>query len=310
MNFRRSDFDVTNRINTTDPVCVKLEAERIYRGLYPHSESPTLDRAFHDMVALYRGYYPGYARCDTEYHDLQHSLEVTLAMARLLDGYERSRGDGPHIDARLFELGVICALYHDIGYIRRANDTKHANGAEYTPIHVSRGGRFLKEYLPRIGMEEFADDAGAILHFTGYETPVSQIRTSRPIFRVVGSLLGSADIIAQMADRCYLEKCRDRLYPEFVAGGITVRRTEAGGEEVIFASAEDLLRKTPGFYRNASKRLDVDLGGAYQYAQSHFGGKNLYMDAVQQNIRFVERAATNPEIPLRRQPPRTCYSDD
>jgi hypothetical protein len=113
-----------------------------------------------------------------------------------------------------------------------------------------------------------------------------------------------------MADRCYLEKCRDRLYPEFVAGGITVRRTEAGGEEVVFASAEDLLRKTPGFFRNATRRLDQDLGGAYQYAQSHFGGKNLYMDAVTQNIRFVEKVADQPEIVLRRQPPSTCAREE
>ena len=304
MNFRRSDFDVTNRINTTDPVCVKLEVVRIFRSLYSRNQAATLNRAFDDMVALYRGHFPGYAKCDTEYHDIQHALEVTLAMARLLDGYERSRGDGPSINERLFQLGVICALYHDIGYIRRANDTRHANGAEYTPIHVSRGGRFLKDYLPRIGMEDYADVAGAVLHFTGYETPVSQIKVPDPIFRLVGSLLGSADIIAQMADRCYLEKCRDRLYPEFVAGGITVRRTEAG-EEVVFASPEDLIRKTPKFFQNASRRLDEDLGGTYHFAQTHFGGANLYMDAVKQNIRFIEKSSAEPQIVLRRQPPVT-----
>ena len=309
MNFRRSDFDVTNRINVTDPVCVKLEIVRIYKSLYAVGEPVAISRAFDDAVALYRGLFPGYSRCDTEYHDLQHALEVTLAMARLLDGYERSRVEGPAIGARLFELGVVCALYHDIGYIRRANDTRHTNGAEYTPIHVSRGGRFLRDYLPKLGMEEFADVAGAILHFTGYETPVSEIRVPDPIYRLVGTLLGSADIIGQMSDRCYLEKCRDRLYPEFVAGGITVRRTEAG-EEVVFASGEDLLRKTPGFYKNASKRLDVDLGGAYQYAQAHFGGPNLYMDAVQQNIRFVEKkTSSGGEIVLRRNPPVTCVRD-
>ena len=38
----------------------------------------------------------------------------------------------------------------------------------------------------------------------------------------LGHLLGTADMIAQMADRCYLEKCRDRLYPEFVLGGVAV----------------------------------------------------------------------------------------
>ena len=305
MNFRRSEFDVTNRINTTDPVCVKLEVMRIYRDLYRRTEAPALARAFDDMVRLYRGEYPGYFKCDTEYHDIQHVNEVTLAMARLLDGYERSRGDGPAIGERNFQLGTICALYHDMGYIRRLNDKKHAKGAEYTTTHVTRGSRFLREYFPAIGMADLADIAAQIIHFTGYERPVASIRVSDPIYRLVGSLLGSADIIAQMADRCYLEKCRDRLYPEFVAGGITRKRTVAG-EVVVFASGEDLLRKTPSFYANASKRLDVDLGGAYQYAQTHFGGQNLYMDAVKQNIRFIERAAESGDVTLRRQPPVTC----
>jgi hypothetical protein len=108
-----------------------------------------------------------------------------------------------------------------------------------------------------------------------------------------------------MADRCYLEKCRDRLYPEFVAGGIARMRTE-DGEVVVFESAEDLLRKTPSFYQNATRRLDVELDGAYRFAQTHFGGTNLYMDAVKQNIRFVEKQVEAAEIVLRRQPPVTC----
>jgi hypothetical protein len=305
MNFRRSDFDVTNRINTTDPVCVKLEVIRLFRSLYARNQAPTLNRAFDDVVRLYRGTFPGYSSCDTEYHDLQHILDVTLAMARLLDGYERSRVESPELGERLYQLGVICALFHDMGYIRRVNDTRHVNGAEYTATHVSRGAKFLREYLPTIGMEDYAEVAGAIVHFTGYEQPVEAIRVPDPIYRLVGSLLGSADIIAQMSDRCYLEKCRDRLYPEFVAGGITRKQTE-GGEVVVFESAEDLLRKTPSFYRNASRRLDVELGGAYQYAAKHFGGTNPYMEALKQNIRFVEKAPEAEEIVLRRHPPSTC----
>ncbi len=72
---------------------------------------------------------------------------------------------------------------------------------------------------------------------------------------------------------------------------------------MLFESAEDLLRKTPSFYQNASHRLDVDLGGAYRFAQSHFGGQNLYMDAVKQNIRFVEKSTEAGDLVLRRQPP-------
>jgi hypothetical protein len=308
MNFRRSDFDVTNRINTTDPVSVKAEIQRIFRTLYSRPHPEILNRAFDDMVRLYRGEYPGYFRCDTAYHDLQHALEVTLAMVRLLDGYERSRADGPAISERLFQLGAICALYHDMGYIRRLNDTKHRTGAEYTTTHVSRGARFLREYLPTIGMEEYADVAGQVIHFTGYERPVATIRVPDPIFKLIGSLLGSADIIAQMSDRCYLEKCRDRLYPEFVAGGIASKK-RGEGEEVLFESGDDLLRKTPMFYANATRRLEQELGGAYAFAQTHFGGSNLYMEAVKQNIRFVERANAGDQIVLRRQPPNTCLGD-
>src|SRR5258706_560812 len=131
MQFRRSDFDVTNRINTTDPVCVKLEVIRIFRTLYARNQAPILNSAFDDVVRLYRGFFPGYTRCDTGYHDLQHILDVTLAMARLLDGYERSRADGPPIGERLFQLGVICALFHDMGYIRGARPrcSRRAPGA-------------------------------------------------------------------------------------------------------------------------------------------------------------------------------------
>jgi hypothetical protein len=305
MNFRRSDFDVTNRINTTDPVCVKLEVARIHKSLY-RVDSPALERAFDDLVRLYFGQYPGFNRCDTQYHDLQHVLDVTLAMARLMDGYQRTRGESPSIEREHFQLGVICALFHDCGYIRRSSDTRHDNGAAYTTTHVSRGGKFLKGYLPEIGLGKYAEVASEVLHFTGYERPVDSIRLDDPMLRLVGSLLGSADIIAQMSDRCYLEKCRDRLYPEFVVGGITHKKT-VQGEVVVFASADDLLRKTPSFYQNATKRLDKDLGGAYKYATAHFGGQNLYMDALRQNIRWVERAAANEagEIPLRRRPPTT-----
>ncbi|QJR14829.1 HD domain-containing protein [Usitatibacter palustris] len=304
MNFRRAEFDVTNRINTTDPVCVRMEVVRIYRSLYSRPQATALASAFDDVSRMYHGEYDGYTACDTEYHDLQHILEVTLAMARLLDGYERSRGDGAAIGERLFQLGVICALFHDVGYIRKRNDKRHKRGAEYTTRHVSRGARFLKGYLPTIGLDEFADVAGSIVHFTGYERPVSTIRVPAPIYKLLGSLLGSADIIAQMSDRCYLEKCRDRLFPEFVAGGITRKQT-GKGEIVVFASAEDLVRKTPAFYQTASRRLDVELGGAYQYAKTHFGGDNLYMDAVKQNIRFAERIGSANELTLRRHPPST-----
>jgi hypothetical protein len=289
VQIRRNDFDVTNRVQTTDPLSVKTELDRLHRLLYPAGSRVGIDHAFNDCIRLYRGEYPGYSACDTDYHDLQHVLEVTLAMARLMDGYERSRHGSPALGVRLFQLGVVLALFHDMGYLRKSRDTKAKTGAQYTKVHVTRGARFLRGYLPLIGMPEFSEVAPELLHFTGYEKNIAEIRIKDPLLRLLGSLLGSADIIAQMSDRCYLEKCRDRLYPEFVDGGIATTKSKEGRETVLYSSGDDLVAKTPAFFESAVKRLELDLGGAHQYAATHFGGFNLYMHAATKNVQFARQ---------------------
>jgi hypothetical protein len=108
-----------------------------------------------------------------------------------------------------------------------------------------------------------------------------------------------------MSDRCYLEKCRDRLYPEFVTGGLAEKKLADGNRELVFASGEDLLRKTPGFYAGATRRLNEDLAGGFTYAEQHFGGQNLYIEAVEKNIRFVDRVKAEGAEVLKRHPPNT-----
>jgi len=302
MQPRRNDFDVTNRIQTTDVDAVHREISRLFRMLYPGAAHVAMDRAFADVAKLYVGQYPGFHACDTSYHNLQHVMEVTLATARLMDGYERSRNGTPAIGVRFFQLGVIVALFHDIGYLRHSTDTTAKNGAEYTLNHVSRGADFLRDYVPQIGLGDCAEEAAELIHFTGFEKRVAEILVQDPVLRMLGSLLGSADIIAQMSDRCYLEKCRDRLYPEFVAGGIAIKKT-AKGEQVIFQSGEDLVNQTPAFFESAVNRLEHDLGGAYNYAATHFGGFNLYMHAATKNVHFAKELGVSGNYSLRRTPP-------
>ena len=301
---RRNEFDVENRINTTDSDAVWSEVCSIYQNLYQKTEPGNIGQAFHDAGLLYRGEYPGYYACDTSYHDIQHVLDVTLAMARLMDGAARAVEPGV-LNERLFGFGVVTALYHDCGYIRHRKDTKHANGAEYTKTHVTRGGRFLEDYLVKLGMGDLAPYAARTLHFTGYEVPVDKIRIE-PEFRLIGQLLGSADILAQMADRCYLEKCYDRLYAEFVSGGIARQSRPDGREQVIFASGADLIYQTPRFYDSAKKRLNVDLGGYCKYVEKHFGGENLYFTELDKNIDHARKMAHEEDLSmLRRKPPET-----
>ena len=286
MGKRRNDYDVADSVKTTDPDAVAAEVRRIYLDWYEKPGADSLIQPFENFAALYRGEHPDYHACDTGYHDMQHVLDVTLAMTRLLDGYQRV-GRQP-LDERLFRLGIILALYHDVGYLRNRKDTRHKQGAEYTLTHVSRGGLYLRNYLPRIGMADLAPIAGRLVHYTGFEIPVDKIRLPPdPVFRVIGNLLGTADILGQMSDRCYLEKCHERLYPEFVAGGIAVRDDGSGEKQVVFESGADLVLKTPGFYQHAEHRLDNVLGSAHRYAEKHFEGKNLYVEAVENTVNYA-----------------------
>ncbi|MGE5640576.1 MAG: hypothetical protein ACM30H_10815 [Clostridia bacterium] len=307
---RRNDHDVTDSIRTTEPRHVGAEVARIFRALYgPRAAGASaLKRAFADVAALYRGEHPDYYGCDTEYHDIQHVLDVTLAMARLMDGYERGRKDSePHLEGKIFVVGILSALFHDFGYLRRRHDRLHRYGAEYTITHVSRGASFLRHYLGTLGLAELAGVAGTLVHYTGYERPTETIRVSDLLLRRVGHMLGTADIIAQMSDRCYLEKCRDRLFPEFVLGRLAGRRLLRHRQLPVFVSGDELVQKTPAFYTGASRRLEVQLARAYEYAARHFGGRNLYMDEMQKNVSHAQRVASlpAPEGHLRRQPPST-----
>jgi hypothetical protein len=288
MKPNRNHYDVSDSIDVTNPTAVNAEVDRMFLALYPKISTSSIDQAFRDVDLLYHGKFPGYHSCDTSYHDIQHVLGVTLAMARLMEGYEHAKIGLEPFGARLFALGVVTALFHDCGYVRELDDTVHRNGGELMLTHVSRGARFLQRHLPRIGMGEMADVAAALIHFTGYEIPVAQIKVPTLRHKLLGTFLGSADIIAQMSDRCYLEKCRDRLYGEFVAGGIARRHLPNGTEEVVFKSGDDLVMKTPTFFEGAMQRLEKDFGSCYRYADYHFGGRDLYRKGIDNNVRFAQ----------------------
>jgi hypothetical protein len=117
----------------------------------------------------------------------------------------------------------------------------------------------------------------------------------------------TADLMAQMADRCYLEKCRDRLYAEFVLAGVATRPL-AGQNRVQYESGTDLLRQTPGFIRSAAMdRLDRKFNRAYACVELLFGGFNPYMTAIERNLTFLDGLIRDEAWQhLRRQPP--CFT--
>jgi len=281
--------DITGMVDVTDPKAVAVAVVGIFSRCYPDYDFSIVDRLYEDFHALYSGEFPGFLACETDYHDIQHVLDVTLAMARLLDGYDKSHPSAEQLGPDLAVIGLIVSLFHDSGYIRRKGDSRHLHGAEYTKIHVTRSARFMAEYLPLIGRADLVELCGKLVHFTGYEFQPDEIELADPKHRILGCMVGTADVIAQMADPSYLEKCRDRLYPEFEIGGVARELLDDGSEQVIYASAQDLLVKTPEFIKaTITHRLDGHFGGLYHYVAAHFGGVNLYMQSLENNCLHLE----------------------
>jgi hypothetical protein len=267
--------------------------------------------AFEEFDRLFTGRMPGYHGVDTVYHDLQHSLDMTLAMARLMVGYERTAEPEQRFGGERATMGLVTSLFHDAGYIRESEDRAHRNGAEFTLYHVTRSARFLARFLPTIGMESWVTTATRVVHFTGYEVELSQLQLPDPRDRKLGHLLGTADLVAQMADRCYLEKCRDRLYPEFVLGGIAAVPGTNGALKVRYSSGLDLLRQTPQFVRETrTRRLEGEFEHAYRHFESIFDGKNPYQDAIDRNLAFLDRVLRTERWPLLRRNPPLFTSED
>jgi len=282
----RQRLDIALSVCISDAQSVCEAVREIFLSRFPGQEHEfaILESMFSDIDRLYTGTYPGFFACDTDYHDMRHILDVTLAAARLYDGYEKVHGGTDQaLGIERIQMGIACALFHDIGYIRHRNDSRHKHGAEYTKIHVTRGTQFLARYLPTKGKAAWVPRVKTLLHYTGYE---KQKFLKDALDHKLGCLLGTADLIAQMSDRAYLERCRDFLYTEFKIGNI-VPPTSNGGQG--FESPIALLDQTPDFIRNTiAKRLDGLFGSVYHYAAEHFGGTNLYMDGIEKNCRFLE----------------------
>ena len=302
---RRNDYDVTNTVQVSNPAAVRNAVQEIYAETFPGMSFDKLWLAFYDFERLFTGRYPGYKGCDTTYHDMQHTLDMTLALARLVAGYERSVEPPDRLGAARAQMALITSLFHDSGYIRHeSRDSDFSNGAEFTLYHVSRSADFLRRYLPDLGLAKDVGVSSMIVHFTGYELDLDKIELDDPRDIICGHLIGTADLIAQMADRCYLEKCRDRLYNEFVVGGVAVENAKPGEYMVRYKSGEDLLRKTPTFYQQVMRdRLNSKFNRCYRYIEVLYDGQNPYIDAIRNNITHLVRILESGDWSLLRREP-------
>ena len=302
---RRNDYDVTNTVQVSSPAAVRDAVHKLFSTTFPGASFDKLWLAFYDFERLFTGRFPGYKGCDTTYHDVQHTLDMTLALTRLVAGYERSVEPAERLGARRAQMAIVTSLFHDAGYIRhQERDKDFSNGAQFTLYHVSRSADFLRRYLPELGMARDVAVSSMIVHFTGYELDLDKIELDDPRDIICGHLIGTADLMAQMADRCYLEKCRDRLYKEFVVGGVAVEHAKPGEYMVRYKSGKDLLQKTPMFYQQVMRdRLHRKFNRVYRYIEVLYDGQNPYIDAIRNNIAHLVRVIDSGNWSLLRREP-------
>jgi len=279
------EIQLSRIVNMDDPQSLLEEVKAIALMMFPEFDFETLNRVFKDIMRLFRGEYPGYRKCNTEYHDLNHTTDILLAMARLMHG---AFVCGESFTGENIDLGLICALMHDTGYIQTLDDDV-GTGAKYIPIDSRRSIVFMDKYIAdnRFSKEDFKNYSD-ILKCTGLHTGIKEIQFESRETELLGKMLGTADLLGQMADRTYLEKLLFLFY-EFKEGGVMGYDNEL-----------DLLKKTIDFYTMTKKRLASELGGVNEYMLHHFKtrwnlDRDLYIDAIEKNINYLRFIVENHE---------------
>ena len=256
------------------------EIKRIYQALSPASDLSFLDRLHQDNTAMFAGKYPGFRGCaPCGYHDLRHTRNVALATMRLAHGLHCR---GVRLPEDIIQLGILCAFFHDTGVLLRDEDQAET-GAAYLKEHEKRSVAFMREYLFKEKLPlEYHQKCTPIIDCTNLTVNPRELSFPCIELLILGQIVGSADIMAQMADRYYLESL-PILFQEFRAAGIN-----------RYNSMMDLLQQTTSFYYKViDARLHETFDNIGQAMRDHFRvwwniDRNLYADAMENNVRYLE----------------------
>jgi len=273
------------RVETKNAPAVAGWVRQIFTRLHPRKSTGFLDRLFSDVEALFAGRHPDYGAIDLRYHDLEHTLQASVCLAELLEGCQRAP-TGPKLSARHFELAIAAIMLHDAGYLKLRSDTA-GTGAKYTFCHVLRSCAFAASYLPTLGAND-GEISGVLsaINCTGPTKEIGRLHFRDSAERFIGSALASADYLGQMAAPDYPDEL-GILFAEFAESDDFVHIPQS---DRLFTSADDLIARTPGFWRNVVRpKLDGDFQGAFHYLASADGGSNYYIEAVARNIEIIER---------------------
>jgi hypothetical protein len=262
------------RLPGKEPRAVLAQVEQIVLFIFEQFDFAPLHRVFFDILKLFQGKYPGYRRCNTLYHDLNHTMECLLVTAQLLHGAQLNGVGFTKVDV---ELELISALMHDTGYLQAVGDNT-GTGGKYTLCHISRSIDFMGNYFSEKGFPaEYLSRCSNFLKCTGIDVRIADIKFPSRQDEILGKILGTADLVGQMAGDDYLRKL-PHLYAEFKEGGV-----------LGFEDEMDLIRKTPAFWEMVKMRFAGELGQVNFYLRDHFRvccgvDRDLHREAIERNM--------------------------
>ena len=268
--------------DTHAPGRVETEVQSIYLKLFPKADRAFVPRAFEWLLQCFTGKYDDYQAVDAQYHDLEHTLQGTLCLARLLRNRHLAKA-APVMTEQMFQLTLLAILFHDTGYLKKRDDME-GTGAKYTPIHVGRSAAFAREFLKKKGFAK-ADIQVVqnLISCTGVNADLAHIPFQSDLERTLGFSLATADLLGQMAASDYVEKL-PVLFQEFLEAA----KFNSGGKTTryVFQNAEELMRNTPTFWETyVLPKINNDFLQLYKFLSDPYPqGRNEYLDRIEANI--------------------------
>lgn len=274
---------LSDLVDMNDNQSILKEIKTTIQMMFPEFDFGLIDNVFEDIIKLFSGDYPGFKKCNTEYHDLRHTMDTFLAMARLLHG---AHVRGLAIDSKCVTLGLISTLMHDTGYIQHLDDID-GTGGKYTLVHISRSIEFMSKYFTEKGYsQEDLRKCRDALNCTGLHVQINQIKFDTKEDALIGKMVGTADLLGQMADRTYLEKL---LF-------LFLEMKEAKVPD--FNNEFDLLNKTMEFYQITKERFANQFDNVNSFMKDHFKARwgienDLYQQAVEKQMKYLKLIIEN-----------------
>ncbi|MEM9007280.1 MAG: Npun_R2479 family HD domain-containing metalloprotein [Cyanobacteria bacterium P01_F01_bin.86] len=264
----------------------KLRAgyHRTYGGLNPNYEDII---AWAGSMAL-----ENIANSDALYHNVEHTILVTLVGQHILRGKQIREGGVSCEDWLHFIISLVC---HDIGYVkgvcRSDQDREHlyatgmgdeliklppgASDASLTPYHVDRGKLFIEERFAGNRIID-AEIIKRNVELTRFPVPKEEDHQDTRNFP---GLVRAADLIGQLSDPRYLKKI-GALFYEFEETG--------QNKHLKYNHPGDLKDNYPGFYWNVVHHYVED---GLRYLSLTQEGKQIIAN-LYSNVFMVEKANT------------------